>query len=147
MYDSLATFYADPARWRSSERDVGLRWRDDEGVVYRAAWVRDTGELYAARLVTGADEPGDVEVLARVETRPALERAFEGWQDVCGLAGSYEWLRCRARMAAAARQSAADTSPRELSRSYLPGARLGPSRARASRGGYRRPATLRPSVL
>jgi uncharacterized membrane protein len=112
-YDSLATFYADPARWRSSERDVGLRWRGGEGAVYRAAWVRDTGELYVARLVTGVDQPGDVEVLARVETRRALDRALAGWQDVCGLPGSFEWLRCRARMAATARSRAVAAVRRE----------------------------------
>jgi hypothetical protein len=121
-FDSLATFYADPARWRSTERDVGLRWRDDGGDVYRAAWVRDTGELYVARLVTGVGRPGDVEVLAHVDTGGALDSALDGWQDVCGLPSSYAWLRCRGRLARDARRAVTGTSPRELSYSLLPGA-------------------------
>jgi hypothetical protein len=120
VYDSLATFYANATRWRSTERDVGLRWRGEGGVVYRAAWVRDTGELYSVRLVTGADEPGSVEVLARVETGSELDAALAGWQGVCGLPGSYEWLRARALSVAPRRLSA--VAPRERSRSYLPGA-------------------------
>jgi hypothetical protein len=130
-YDSLATFYAEPTRWRSSERDVGLRWRADGGPVYRAAWVCDTGELYSVRLVTDADEAGTVEVLGRVETRAELERALTGWQDVCGIPGSYGWLRARAAAMVTARRRDA----RESSRSYLPGGRL-------SRPGLRAPRAL-----
>ena len=46
-YLSLGAFYAsDPARRGSRERDVGLFWRSRRGPTYRAAWVRDTQELY-----------------------------------------------------------------------------------------------------
>jgi len=51
-YQSLSNFYlADRRRRSSRERDVGLWWRvGAHGPIYRAAWVRDTGELYATRL-------------------------------------------------------------------------------------------------
>src|SRR5688572_16469323 len=46
-YLSLGAFYAsDPDRRGSRERDVGLFWRSRSGPSFRAAWVRDTGELY-----------------------------------------------------------------------------------------------------
>ena len=102
MYDSIADFYASPARWRSAERDVGLRWRAADGATYRAAWISATGELYCARHMTAADDSGAVEVLARVG-RQELECALAGWQNVCGEPGSYEWLLERAASAAQSR--------------------------------------------
>ena len=101
-FESLAELYATPARWRSPERDVGLRWRDSDGATYRAAWIRDTEELYCVRHLTAADGAAPVEVLARV-SRTTLDSALAGWQDVCGEPGSYEWLCDRAGAARSAR--------------------------------------------
>jgi hypothetical protein len=97
-YPSLASFYsADPRRVGSRELDVGLWWREDaQGPLHRAAWVRDTGELYLVRLGAAAEGGGGVEVLADVSERDVLERAFEGWREHCGEPGSLGWLRARA---------------------------------------------------
>ena len=68
-YLSLGAFYAsDPARRNSRERDVGLFWRSRQGPTYRAAWVRDTGELYLFQHALGARGGGSVHLL-----EPALE--------------------------------------------------------------------------
>lgn len=142
VYDSLASFYADPARWRSGERDVGLRWRAAGGATYRAAWVRDTEELYCVRHARPGSWAAPVEVLSCVPAAE-LDRALAGWQEVCGEQGSYEWLCLRAvELAASGRRATASKrgSARERSRLYLPGARVSAGRARAGRGGRRRPA-------
>jgi hypothetical protein len=97
---ALSRFYArNPRRARSSERDLGLRWRSRDNSTYRAAWIVDTGELYSVRH-GGPAEPGRVTVLARLDAA-ALERELAGWREVCdaGEPGSYEWLRRRARAA------------------------------------------------
>ncbi len=105
-YGSLAGFYrANPRRVESRELDVGLWWREGEnGPLHRAAWVSDTGELYLVRLGAQADGGGSVEVLAKVEDRESLERAFDGWREHCGEPRSLAWLRERAaRLRARAR--------------------------------------------
>ncbi len=105
-YPSLVAFYnADPVRLGSREQDVGLWWRDDEdGPLHRAAWVRDTGELYLVRLGPAEQGGGGVEVLARVADESRLERLLAGWRERCGQPGSLRWLRARARGFAARRR-------------------------------------------
>jgi hypothetical protein len=99
-YPSLASFYrADERRRPSPELDLGLWWRETAGEpLHRAAWVRDTGEVYLVRL--GPDDAGGgaVEVLAEVQGRERLERAFAGWRERCGEPRSLSWLRTRARL-------------------------------------------------
>ena len=82
-YPSLASFYtADERRIHSRELDVGLWWREQqEGPLHRAAWVKDTGELYLVRLGSPADGGGRVEVLARVAEHEQLETVLEGWRE------------------------------------------------------------------
>jgi hypothetical protein len=96
-YNSLQAFYAaDERRVRSRESDVGLWWRESaEGPLHRAAWVRDTGELYLVRLGPPEQGGGEVEVLAHVAEQEQLERALEGWQGHCGEPQSLIWLRRR----------------------------------------------------
>jgi hypothetical protein len=97
---SLRSFYEqDARRARSPERDLGLHWRGRDGSSYRAAWVTDTGELYAVR--HGSSAAADrLVVLARVDGE-ALEQELAGWREVCEAdrPGSYEWLRERATAA------------------------------------------------
>jgi hypothetical protein len=97
-YSSLAGFYrADERRVRSRELDVGLWWRaHPDGPLHRAAWVRDTGELYLTRLGPSAEGGGAVEVLAVVTDSERLESALAGWRERCGEPGSLAWLRERA---------------------------------------------------
>jgi hypothetical protein len=97
-YRSLSNFYlADARRMASRERDVGLWWRvGAHGPIYRAAWVRETGELYAVRLGPTQDGEGEVNVLGRARDRDELEQALEGWRDVCHQPDSMTWLRHRA---------------------------------------------------
>ena len=97
-YQSLSNFYrADRRRRSSREQDVGLWWRvGAHGPVYRAAWVRETGELYVARLGTLQADGGEVLVLGRARDRNELAEALDGWQDVCQLPDSMTWLRHRA---------------------------------------------------
>jgi hypothetical protein len=92
-YLSLGAFYAsDPARRHSRERDVGLFWRSRQGPTYRAAWVRDTGELYLFQHALGGRGGGSVHLLALPLTERELDRRLAGWEDVCGREGSLEWL-------------------------------------------------------
>jgi hypothetical protein len=104
-YSSLSSFYNDDARRiSSSERDVGLWWRDDAaGPLHRAAWVSETGELYLVRLGPPEQGGGAVEVLATVDDRDRLERALRGWRERCGGSRSLAWLRTRAARLDAAR--------------------------------------------
>ncbi len=100
MTASVRAFYAaDPRRRGSAERDFGLRWRSATGATYRAAWIEETGELYAVRH-SGTDEKAEVTVLARAGAE-VLDRALAGWRRICDgdSAGSYEWLVERASSA------------------------------------------------
>jgi hypothetical protein len=95
-YLSLGAFYAsDPARRHSRERDVGLFWRSRQGPTYRAAWVRDTGELYLFQHALGGHGGGSVHLLEPTLSEAELERRLDGWPDVCGREGSLEWLLAR----------------------------------------------------
>jgi hypothetical protein len=97
-YESLSNFYRADVRRRSSpEQDVGLWWRiGAHGPVFRAAWVRATGELYVTRLGRLQDGSREVVVLGRARDRGQLEAVLEGWQDVCPQPDSMTWLRHRA---------------------------------------------------
>jgi hypothetical protein len=97
-YSTLSEFYNDDhRRVRSSERDIGLWWRDDPGgPLHRAAWVSETGELYLVRLGSPERGGGAVEVLAQVGDRDRLERALRGWRERCGENRSLGWLRAQA---------------------------------------------------
>jgi len=95
-YLSLGAFYAsDPARRGSRERDVGLFWRSRKGPTYRAAWVRDTGELYLFQHALGGPGGGSVHLFDRKLDERELERRLAGWDAVCGREGSLEWLLAR----------------------------------------------------
>ncbi len=95
-YLSLGAFYAsNPVRRGSRERDVGLFWRSRQGPTFRAAWVRDTGELYLFQHALGGRGGGSVHLLEPVMDEAELERRLAGWQDVCGHPGSLEWLLAR----------------------------------------------------
>ena len=95
-YLSLGAFYAsDPARRGSRERDVGLFWRSRNGPSFRAAWVRDTGELYLFQHALGGRGGGSVHLLRPVMDEPEMDRRLAGWADVCGREGSLEWLLAR----------------------------------------------------
>jgi hypothetical protein len=107
-YRSLRNFYLADSRRRSSrEQDVGLWWRvGAHGPVYRAAWVRETGELYVTRLGPLEDGRGEVLVLGRARDRSQLEEALQGWQDVCPQPDSMTWLLHRAARLAAPEKAA-----------------------------------------
>ena len=95
-YLSLGAFYAsDPARRNSRERDVGLFWRSRNGPSFRAAWVRDTHELYLFQHALGGRGGGSVHLLKPTLDEAELERRLAGWADVCGREGSLEWLLAR----------------------------------------------------
>ncbi len=97
-YPSLAAFYnADADRLSSRELDVGLWWREESnGPLHRAAWVKDTGELYLVRLGAASQGGGTVEVLASIPDSEQLERLMVGWREHCGEARSLSWFRQRA---------------------------------------------------
>jgi hypothetical protein len=101
LFPSLAAFYAsDARRFASPEVDVGLWWRDGtDGPTYRAAWVRDTGELYLLRHQDPDMGGGELEVLGRFDCRDQLEAAVRGFEHVCGDPRSAAWLRSRAATA------------------------------------------------
>jgi hypothetical protein len=90
-YRSLTEFYANPARWASAEQDLGLRWIDSAGRTYRAAWISGTEEVYCVQHLGVDAGGGSVRVLGRFSAEQ-LERAFVGWEDVCGERRSHEWL-------------------------------------------------------
>jgi hypothetical protein len=95
-YLSLGAFYAsDPARRGSRERDIGLFWRSRTGPSFRAAWVRDTGELYLFQHALGGRGGGSVHLLRPTMDEAELDRRLGGWQEVCGRDGSLEWLLAR----------------------------------------------------
>jgi nucleotide-binding universal stress UspA family protein len=96
-FQSLAAFYtADSRRRRSGERDFGLDWRDQpDGPAWRAAWVRDTGEVYVMRGGTMSAGGGRVELLAAGVGEERLDALLDGWPQVCGRPGSLAWLEHR----------------------------------------------------
>ena len=101
-YLSLAAFYAaDPRRRHSRERDVGLWWRSRGGPTYRAAWVKDTGEVYVVQHGLTGKGAGRVHLLAETVDFDELERRLAGWKDVVGTRASFEWLLAHAVPAAA----------------------------------------------
>src|SRR5690348_4000013 len=67
-FATLAAFYGDdPRRASSREVDVGLWWREAAGEpLHRAAWVQDTGEVYAVRLGPAEDGEPAVALLAQI---------------------------------------------------------------------------------
>jgi hypothetical protein len=111
-YESLSSFYRADSRRRSSrEQDVGLWWRvGAHGPIYRAAWVRETGELYVTRLGRLEDGRGEVVVLGRARDRGQLEEVLKGWQDVCPQPDSMTWLRHRAAGLAAPEKPARESA-------------------------------------
>src|SRR3954447_14210361 len=132
-YDSLKTFYADPERWMSRERDLGLRWVDGEGATYRAAWIARTEEIYCVRYRTADGDGGTVEVIASLPAS-SVDRGLAGWNEICGQPESYEWLRRRVRPTESA--AACSGTPQRARRSRRAGTR---SRTRArTRGQTRR---------
>jgi hypothetical protein len=100
-YFSLEAFYAtSAARAASREMDLGLYWRDGrDGPTYRAAWIRDTGEVYVVSHGLPQDGGGRVEVIAHCATEAEVEASFAGWRDVCESDGSMAWLRRHALQA------------------------------------------------
>jgi hypothetical protein len=82
---------ADPARGASPERDLGLVWRSARReATYRAAWVEATGELIAVRHGV-PPEGGRVMLLGRMDA-DEVERRLDGWEEMVGEPGSFEWL-------------------------------------------------------
>ena len=137
-YLSLSNFYlADSRRRFSPEQDVGLWWRvGAHGPVYRAAWVRETGELYVTRLGPLQDGRGEVLVLGRARDRSQLEEALQGWQDVCPQPDSMTWLRHRAADLAPPEKPARSLARVAVSHAH----RLeGPSVSRPRRGAAQSP--------
>ncbi len=119
-YLSLGAFYAsDPARRTSRERDVGLFWRSERGPTFRAAYVHDTGELYLIQHALGGRGGGSVRLFAERMTEQELDLRLEGWEDVCGRKGSYEWLLERMGAAAPVPPSTPPAGKRFLRRGGL----------------------------
>jgi hypothetical protein len=157
-YQSLSNFYsADSRRRASHEQDVGLWWRvGAHGPVYRAAWVRATGELYVIRLGPLQDGKGEVVVLGRAESQSELEDVLAGWQDVCPQPDSMTWLRHQAAglapperpspsLAGASATHLYGRAAGRLSRRRRQDARELPSSGAASERPERRQAGSRPS--
>ena len=129
-YLSLSAFYASDHRRRDSrERDVGLWWRSARGPTYRAAWVRDTGELYLFQHGLTGPGSGSVHLVDGTFTSGELDRRLAGWQDQCGRPGSFEWLLdAVSRRGTGARDRAARPAARARRRSSASGlGRLLPS--------------------
>jgi hypothetical protein len=154
-YQSLSNFYlADRRRRSSRERDVGLWWRvGAHGPIYRAAWVRDTGELYVTRLGPLEDGGGEVVVLGRARDRGQLEDVLQGWQDACPQPDSMTWLVHRAAsltppekpersLALAPDSQAPRGDVSRLTRPRRPGARSGSPGDRPDRGSRRSNAAV-----
>ena len=110
----IAQFYdADPRRRSSDEITYGDGWtlRSDKTATYRVNWVCDTGEVYAVRephpgglLARYLDQLAldqaditelQVEVLAVVPERAAVERALDGWEQEMESGDSLGWVRGR----------------------------------------------------
>jgi hypothetical protein len=95
-FRSIAEFArSDRSRIQSRERDFGLLWRDGD-TLYRAAWIKDTRELYVVQLGLSSAGGGHVELLAVAEPEQ-LEQTLSGWGDVVDKPDSLHWLRDRVR--------------------------------------------------
>lgn len=102
-FQSTEVFYASEERRRySGESDFGCWWRAGNlgRTTYRVSAVKDTGEIYAVRLVQGLhDEPaGEIELLASGLTPGSYvdaETLLQGWAEVCGSEDSLAWVRQR----------------------------------------------------
>jgi hypothetical protein len=93
-YSSIAAFVrADAARLQSPESDLGLHWRD-RGVLYRAAWIEETGEVYIVQLGPSEQGGGHVELLAVGLSRAQLQAALRGWREAHERQ-ELQWLRDR----------------------------------------------------
>jgi hypothetical protein len=80
-YSSIAAFVRENrARLHSPELDLGLHWHDHE-VLYRAAWIEETGEVYVVQLGAPEQGGGHVEVLATGLALEALQGALRGWRE------------------------------------------------------------------
>jgi hypothetical protein len=93
-YLSLGAFYgADARRAHSPEVELGSWWRTgtQQGPSYRAAWVRDTGEVY---LMAHEGRPGGgrVDVVTARASIEELLAELDGWELVCGDEDSVVWL-------------------------------------------------------
>ena len=129
-YLSLGAFYAsDPARRSSRERDVGLFWRSRQGPTFRAAWVRDTGELYLFQHALGGPGGGSVHLFMRTMDEHELDQRLAGWEQVCGREGSLEWLL--ARVQDLPPEGAPVPPGRRVRRGRIAPLRLGPAGAAA----------------
>lgn len=119
-YRSLSNFYlADPRRIGSRERDLGLWWRvGRHGPSYRAAWVRETGELYVVRLGCPREQ-GGVHLLGQADD-DELEEVLDGWADVCPQPDSMTWLRHRAARLPRGQRDRASTGPRAKHEMSMP---------------------------
>jgi hypothetical protein len=119
-YLSLNAFYnADRRRLHSRERDVGLAWRGEHGTTFRAAWVRETGEVYLFRHGAPTAGGGRVDLLARRFGIGELLTALSGYREVCGRPGSLAWFLDRTaaaptRPSSSSRRSIASGSSRSL---------------------------------
>jgi hypothetical protein len=93
-YASVAEFVEeDPRRGPSPERDLGLRWREGGELTFRAAWVRDTGELVLVQTGPAELGGGHVELLGCAPDERTLHAALAGWDEECGGPESAGWLR------------------------------------------------------
>ena len=77
--------------------------------------MHDTGELYLFQHALGGRGGGSVRLFAERMTEAELDVRLQGWEDVCGRKGSYEWLL--ERMGAAA--PVPPTSPPPAGRRFL----------------------------
>jgi hypothetical protein len=99
-YASLIDFAAaDVRRLTSRERDLGLVWRDGD-LLFRAALVEDTGELYVVQLGPARHGGGHVQVLGAVAPGADLDGILDGWRDVARRRDSFRWLRAQLDAAA-----------------------------------------------
>ena len=137
-----------PARRGSRERDVGLFWRSRRGPTFRAAWVRDTGELYLFQHALGGPGGGSVHLLAPALGEAELDAPARrlGATSAAARARSSGCSRaCRTSRAAGLRRAGSRRRPRIRAGGPVP-ARLGRAGRARRPAGRRRAARARPSV-
>jgi hypothetical protein len=71
---------------------MGIVWRGPGGATFRAAWVQETGEVYLFQHGHPLDGGGTVSVIERRFGLCELQRALQGFREVCGRAGSLVWF-------------------------------------------------------